>query len=328
MTTDIATRVRLRPFAGEPDLAQIARIGNAEAEAAGFPRREDAASLAVHFAHPSDHFDPARDVTIAELDGEVVGYQMRNWVDTTDGLREYRLDGGVDPAWHRRGIGTLLLADGERRWREVAAGHVTMNPRLLGAWTGDTQNGAVALLTSAGYAPVRWFFDMERTGLDELPDAPLPDGLEVRPITPELTLAVWRADVDAFKDHWGGFDGSDERLQEWLARPSTDVSLWVVAFDGDEVAGGVINTIDASENEALGIRRGWLSSVFTRRAWRRRGLARALLVRSMDRLRERGMTIAALGVDADNPSGALGVYERVGFEVSYRSTAWRKELEP
>ena len=73
-----------------------------------------------------------------------------------------------------------------------------------------------------------------------------------------------------------------------------------------------------------GVRRGWLNSVFTRRAWRRRGLARALIARSLGVLRERGQTSAALGVDADNPSGALGLYERLGFAVDQRATAWRK----
>src|SRR6185503_12542563 len=100
--------------------------------------------------------------------------------------------------------------------------------------------------------------------------------------------------------------------------------IWVVAFDGDEVAGGVLNTIDAEQNAALGLQRGWLSSVFTRRAWRRRGLATALIARSLEVLRDRGQTSAALGVDADNPSGALGLYEGLGFEVHARSAAWRK----
>jgi ribosomal protein S18 acetylase RimI-like enzyme len=137
---------------------------------------------------------------------------------------------------------------------------------------------------------------------------------------------VWDADIEAFQDHWGGFDHSEEQLQRWLSSPSNDLSLWLVAFDGDEIAGGVINSIDAQQNEAMGFRRGWLSSVFTRRAWRRRGVARALIARSLLLHRERGMTSAALGVDADNPSGALGLYEGVGFAVNYRATAWRKDF--
>lgn len=319
--------LRLRPYRGEPDLADLVRIGNAEAEAAGQPRRVSVDQIAPSFAQPTDHFDPARDVTIAELDGRPVAYQMRNWVDTTDGMREYRLDGGVVPVARRRGIGTLLLEDGERRWRAHADANPTERSLTFGSWAGDSQDGAVALFRGAGYSPARYFFEMTRTGLDDVVAVPLPDGLEVRPITRDLALAVWRADVEAFKDHWGGFDGSDSRLQEWLARPSTDLALWIVAFDGDEVAGGILNTIDGAENEALGLRRGWLSSVFTRRPWRRRGLAHALIAHSLVALRERGMNEASLGVDANNPSGALGIYERNGFEVTYRSTAWRKAFD-
>jgi GNAT superfamily N-acetyltransferase len=152
----------------------------------------------------------------------------------------------------------------------------------------------------------------------------LPAGIDLRPITPDLVRQVWLADVDAFSDHWGGFDPSDAHLASWLAHPSTDIGLWVAAFDGDEVAAGIINAIDAAENETLGIRRGWLASVFTRRAWRRRGLATALIARSLIVLREHGMTTAALGVDADNQNGALGIYEHMGFEVDERSTAWRR----
>ncbi|HEY4228349.1 MAG TPA: GNAT family N-acetyltransferase [Candidatus Limnocylindrales bacterium] len=316
--------LRLRPYAGAPDLAELARIGNAEAEADLIDRRATEAEIGVEYGFPNEHFDAARDVTVAEVDGRVVAFASREWIDTTDGLREYRLDGSVDPAFRGRGIGATLLAHGERRMRELAASHDTTLPRVFGSWCADTQERAIRLLASAGFEPARWFFDMTRPTLDDVPNVPLPDGLDVRPITRDLALQVWRADVEAFRDHWGGFDGSDDRLESWLARPNMDLSMWVIAFDGNEVAGGVLNMIDPDENAALGIRRGWLSSVFTRRQWRRRGVARALIARSLALHRERGMTSASLGVDADNPSGALGLYEGTGFKVDYRSTAWRK----
>ena len=101
----------------------------------------------------------------------------------------------------------------------------------------------------------------------------------------------------------------------------------MVALDGDEVAGGIINDIDRNQNAALGVERGWLQSVFTRRRWRRRGLATALIAESLRVLLDRGMTSAALGVDADNPSGAFGLYEGLGFEVDSRATAWRRSFE-
>lgn len=77
----------------------------------------------------------------------------------------------------------------------------------------------------------------------------------------------------------------------------------------------------------LGVKQGILDSVFTRRGWRRRGLARALIGRSLRLLRESGMTSAVLGVDAENPSGALGLYESFGFEVQARFIGWRKPFE-
>ena len=80
------------------------------------------------------------------------------------------------------------------------------------------------------------------------------------------------------------------------------------------------------ENETLGMRRGWLGSVFTRRPWRRRGLAGALIGRSLVLLRDRGMTSAALSVDADNPTRALGLYEAAGFAVHDRFVAMRKPM--
>ena len=100
---------------------------------------------------------------------------------------------------------------------------------------------------------------------------------------------MWQADVEAFRDHWGGFDDSEGSFERLLARPSTDLSLWLVAFDGDEVAGGVLNAIDVAENAMLGQPIGWLASVFTRRQWRRRGLASALIARSLQLLADRRM---------------------------------------
>ncbi|MEX2548330.1 MAG: GNAT family N-acetyltransferase [Chloroflexota bacterium] len=319
---------RLRPYAGESDIPAIVNIVNRALEHDGVPFRTSVPDLTARHRHPSEMFDAARDVTIAEVDGEPVAYSDRSWVDTTlESFREYRVDGAVLPEWLRRGIGTALLAENERLSRELATTHSTDRPRIFGSWTSDRQEGAHALLRRAGFQQVRWFFEMTRPLNEPIPDIPLPDGIEVRPVTPEMVRQIWHADVEAFQDHWGGFDSSDQSFKRWLEEPSFDPSLWVIAYDGDEVAGGVVNGIDAEENAALGVKRAWLQSVFTRRQWRRRGLAKALIARSLVAIRERGLDTGILGVDADNPSGALGLYEGIGFGVAERSTAWRKPFE-
>lgn len=100
----------------------------------------------------------------------------------------------------------------------------------------------------------------------------------------------------------------------------------VAAWDGDDLAGAVTTEINDAENEALGRRRGRLEGVFVRQPWRRRGLARALVTRSLAILRDREMTSAGLSVDADNANEALRLYVEAGFVVESRAVAYRKPL--
>jgi len=319
----------LRSYAGEADIPEIVRIQNAEWAADGTRGHMTADEYVAWWGHANEKFDPARDVRLAELDGRVVAFGQSDWVDTTDGLREYRTSGAVDPEFRRRGIGTVMLADRIAAARALDATYTDVDrPRLLGMWVDQRNVGGSALAERSGYEPARWFFDMERSITGELPEIePLPDGLELRPMSADQAWELWTADHEAFRDHWGGHDDSEANFRRWRESPEFDPTMFLIAWDRDQIAGGVLNAIYPAENEALGMRRGWLDSVFTRRAWRRRGLARNLIVRSFHLLRERGMTDAILGVDADNPSGALGLYESVGFAVTERSTAWRRPLE-
>ena len=318
----------IRAYGGEADLPEVARIQSAEWEADGVSARANVDVLRAWWGNPSEQFDPARDVDIVEVDGRAVAVTQRDWVDATDGVREYKARGWIEPAFRRRGIGTMLVARNERIQRELAASHDTDRPLILGMGGPETNLGAQALARAFGYQPARWFADMERSILDDLPEIPpMPDGLEVRPASADQARQIWEADQDAFQDHWGGWDQSDASFRRWIESPEFAPELMVVAWDGDEVAGAVLNAIYPEENKELGVSRGWLDSVFTRRAWRRRGLARALIVRSLYLLRDRGLSTAALGVDADNPSGAFGLYESTGFHPTERFVAWRKPME-
>ena len=167
---------------------------------------------------------------------------------------------------------------------------------------------------------------MRRDLTEPIPTTDLPVGLELRPVLAEHHRAIFDAEVEAFRDHWGHREKTDNDFELTLKTEELDPSLWVVAWDGDEIGGVVQNWIWASENAELGVQRGWLEHISVRRPWRRRGLARAITAESLRRLRDRGMTEAMLGVDADNPHGALGLYEGLGFTVDKRSTVYRRAL--
>jgi ribosomal protein S18 acetylase RimI-like enzyme len=81
------------------------------------------------------------------------------------------------------------------------------------------------------------------------------------------------------------------------------------------------------ENSRLGVRRGWCENISTRAAWRGKGVASALICRALHTLAGRGMTEAALGVDAMNETGALRLYETMGFRAVFREVEWRRPLD-
>jgi ribosomal protein S18 acetylase RimI-like enzyme len=168
---------------------------------------------------------------------------------------------------------------------------------------------------------------MVRPDMADIHEPPLPDGVEVRPLRPEHLPALWDAMADAFKDHFGGDDLSPAAYRRFVEDPDLDLSLASVAWEGSDIAGGVIGYIVAEENAVRGRARGWTDPVFTLARWRRRGLAAALLGRTLVLLRDRGMTSAQLGVDTENAYQAFELYARHGFRPVSATAEWRKPVD-
>jgi ribosomal protein S18 acetylase RimI-like enzyme len=165
---------------------------------------------------------------------------------------------------------------------------------------------------------------MQRKGLDDLPAAPLPSGIELLPVQPEHLRPIWDAKEEAFQDHWGFTPKFEADYVRWVNDPTHDFSLWVVAWQDGQVAGISLNVIYPEDNSHYGFLRGEIHSVGVRRPWRGRGLGRALIVESLRVLREHGMTEAVLGVDSDSLTGALRLYESAGFRTIAQDWILRK----
>lgn len=326
--------LRFRNFQGESDFPGMVEAFNA----ANLTDREERFNTLEEITNTYSHLtncDPYRDVLIAEVDGEMIAYSRLTWfIEQATQNRIYQSFGFLRPEWRRKGIGRAMLHFNQRRLRDIA--EETCPPgtqRLFEAFTSNFQPGNQALIESEGYTPIRWGYMMVRPDLENIPDLRLPEGLEVRPVTPDQYRQIWDASQEAFRDHWGYVEPQEEDYQAWLGSWEFQPELWQVAWDGDfangvgAVAGMILNFIDPIQNEAMGRKRGWTESISVRRPWRRRGLARALLARSLKLHRDLGMTEAALGVDADNPNGARQLYESMGFQTVRMNTTYRKPMK-
>jgi len=314
----------LRPIRRPEDHLHLAAVNNAHRRAGGsiFLLTEQ------HFASFLDHLvncDPAADLRLAEIDGRPVGYVRVEWQDELRGDRVHYSVVFVDPV-APAGTFATLLDWAEARHIAISARIATDRPRILGATTFGRDEERATLLRARGYEQVRLDFEMLRPTLDGIPLLGLPAGIEVRPVLPEHLRAIFEAEVEAFRGHWGASeaDGADARWEEFRTDPLLDTSLWQVAWQGDAVVGLVRPFINPAENEQAGVRRGWCENISVRAPWRGRGIASALIARALAALRDRGMTEAALGVDSENETGALRLYRRMGFREVARETQWRR----
>jgi mycothiol synthase len=314
-----------RRFRGEPDYPMMVSILDACNVADHLEYINTVEDIASVFTHLTN-CDPYRDMLFAEVHGETVAFSRVWWTEENPAHRLYIPLGFVHPDWRRKGLGAAMLRHNEGRLREFARTH-PQGDKHLRTWATDREYGAWALFTRVGYEPVRHYIEMLRPVDAPLPDAPMPDGLEVRPVQAGQIRIIWEAKEEARRDHWGYAPATDSEYERWTQTRTFTPHLWKVAWDGDQVAGMVLNRLDEAQNERYQCRRGYTQDIFVRRPWRRRGLARFLLVQSIGMFRQMGMTETALGVDIQNPSGALDLYESVGYREGRRHTFFNKRME-
>ena len=162
--------------------------------------------------------------------------------------------------------------------------------------------------------------------LDVIPTADLPEGIEVRQLAPKQYRQAWDASMEAFRDHWSFTEPTEADYQGELNWRCFNPLIWQVAWDGDEIVGMVQNFLDPLENEEFKRKRGWTEGISVRKPWRKRGIAKALIVLSMQMFKDMGMEEVALGVDAQNPNGALALYEGLGYVTYQKHVTLRKAV--
>lgn len=323
--------VHCRKFGGEADYARMVEIANACHVADGVEEVLSVAEMANDYDH-LENCDPQTDLVFMEVQGKLVAYGGIQWRDDDEGNRLYEQTAFVHPDWRGTDLQRVLFDFNEARAGQLAATHPAEKTKWMSMWLSGSALAQQELLQSLAYAPVRHFFMMKHD-LNPIPCTPLPAGIELRPVqTPEHLRLIWNAKEEAFADHWGHGVRTEEDFRGWRENPMHEHHLWQVAWDVSagsgtgEVAGVSINTIYYNDNAHYGFKRGWVETLGVRRQWRGKGLAKALLANSLRKLHVQGMTEAALGVDAANPTGALQLYEGMGFYRGKESAVWRKRI--
>jgi len=124
--------------------------------------------------------------------------------------------------------------------------------------------------------------------------------------------AIHETEADSFSDHYGYVP---QPFEQWLHFRTrffkAEPELWILAMDGDQIAGIALCSSQRPGQPDL----GWISTLGVRRPWRRRGLALAILHHAFRLLAARGKLRAGLGVDSQSLTGATRLYEKAGMRV-------------
>lgn len=299
MAATFPDRFESRP-AEEGDLDHVVDLVEAADRALGVapePFRED---LIWTWHLPTT--DLVRDTRIVLEGDAVAAYGEAIWKHPEEGGPLY-LFVAVRPEQQRVGMDTWLMSWGEALAQERGSEGVRMH-------VVDRNVPGHDLLRSRGYVQVRSSFTMCKSLEPDEASGTVPSGVTIRPYTDADERVLFEVHEASFADHWGFRPTSFESFNEELHGEDWDPSLVSLAEANEATVGHVV----AFLFEAC----GYVASLGVVKDWRGRGIAKALLRRSFADLASRGMREVRLSVDAQNPHGAVALYEGVGMAVCRR----------
>jgi mycothiol synthase len=277
----------------------------------------------------NDLFDLIQDsLAVRTADGDLVAWATALALPTFRDAFRITLEARVHPAWRGRGIGRALLSWQLARGRELHAARHPESPAVLSVEAYTSMPSLKRLLVRAGLTEERWYFVMERP-LTDLPDVRAVEGGELVPFTWDLDDEVRRVHNAAFTEHHGS---AEHDVITWHTlftgqrafRP--DLSVLAVA-DGAVVA-YALAYVFAADTAANGFEQVGLGQIGVLPSARGRGLAKATIGAVLRAAAGRGCRSAWLQVDSENVTGALGLYESLGFTTRRTRVSWSLALPP
>ncbi|MFF2274642.1 GNAT family N-acetyltransferase [Agromyces sp. NPDC058126] len=277
------------------------------------------------------HVDPGRDTLLGFAeDGRILASGSAVVPPGQETLVRAIVLGAVRPEARGRGIGRRLLEWELARAREQLAASEQTLPGWIMAYAEERSPDAQSLLARAGLELRRHFFTLEREIAQPADLDPDDGAYAIVPWSAEWTESARLARNSAFVDHWGSQSAGEERWARFVGGEQFAPSLSFLAVapnDGrDEVVGFVLALRNEQDWAGQGFSSSYVQLVGVVRPWRGRGMARRLLACHLEACRAAGLEKATLDVDAENPTGALGLYTGLGFEIAHSHRSYVLEF--
>jgi ribosomal protein S18 acetylase RimI-like enzyme len=261
----------------------------------------------------STSLDPPTDALVGFAPGGELVVMI--WTILPDGVetkrRAYGYENRIHPSVRSEEMSDFVLGWWEARSRQRFAAMDDDFPRVLFQIPYSHLTAEIDFFVSRGYEIVRYFDELGRDLSVSIEPVSLPDGIEVRPLG-ENREDARHVRNDSFRDHWGSQPVTAETWSRYFKEFFMPEASFV-AYDGDVPVAYLISSKYPHDFDDRGWPHAWIEGVGTTRSHRRIGIASALITLAMETMVVNQMEFAILGVDADNPTGAYGVYEKLGF---------------
>lgn len=309
------------PLTDQEELEQIVQLINTCRAADNLENRTSLRRVQEHLADPQ--FDQDRDLRLwRDRNGELVAVAWL-WRSPPQAQVVGGLGFDIQPQICTDELATEIVVWAEQRL--LIASPMPERSHVLHSGCRNSQEQRRQLLKRLGFQPERHFHRLKRTLEDVMPSPVLPNGWTIRPVA-AADAEAWVAMFNqTFIDHWNHSPMSVDEFHYYATLSDYERALdLVVETPEGDLASFCTSEINAERNARLGCQEGYVGLLGTRRGYRRQGLAKALLLANLHQLKHRGMTTAAIGVDAQNPLGAVGLYHSIGFKHEYSSTVFQR----
>ncbi len=263
----------------------------------------------------------ATDSRLALIDGDLAGYVHTIYLPSDVRLERCYVVGTVDPDHRGRQVGRTLLGWGVERARTQLLSSGSDLPKFIRASDFDFVKGSHRLFARLGFTPVRYFDQLLRP-LSDLPPIEKAeiDGITIIPWPRQRDEELREVKNTAFADHWGSTPSTSERWNHMIEASTTRLDLsWAAVDESDRIVSYCLNERYPADDVVTGRRDGWIGNIGTLKEYRGRGIASALIVRSLHAFVAEGLTHSMLGVDSDNPTGAPQMYRNLGYQPHTRT---------